>query len=907
MADKNFILKEGSHIVIIGGGPAGSFFAHFASLFARERGINIKISIFEGKDFNQKGPRGCNLCAGVISEKLYGELKGQNILLPDKCIESVIDGYYFQTQDGGIEIGNPKPSPDKKIVTVFRGNGPMYSQQSECISFDRFLLSHVESMGVTVRYQLVKDIVLPSNPTDRIKIVYGKEEVREELLADLVVGAFGLNTGILDKIRKLEFGYIPPRTVRVCQAEIFLGEEDVQKNFKNRIHLFSIGMKSVKYATITPRGDYVTVSLIGNTDLNKAHLLEFMGHPVVRHMFPEGFKMPKKHCICFPRIQTRSAKHPFTHRFVITGSAGISRYFKNGIESAFVASEIAARSIFESGVSKEAFLKGYHKPVKKLFGSDSYYGSKIFALNDFLTSRRHISSSYLALLRTGKDSTIVKRQLDVLWNLFTGSTPYKVTFFKAIHSILQIKLLPIILTAFVRLSIEYTIGGRELRHEKRLEDMANKGFGPLEDGQTVVIIGGGPAGTACAITLSRLARKRNKELNIVLYEGKDYGEKKQLNPCVGVLSPPIREILERDMGIPFPQNLVLEEIPAYYLHSDDDEIKLEGNGEVSQAVRRILFDSYLLQKANDAGVQVIRSRITNIDIDPGGIMVYSETDNKRADVVVGAFGLDLGSCKVFETTTRYRMPRLVSSILTKFYPGKKEMKRFGNCIHAFLPSLKGIEFGAVTPKIDHLTINIAGPDVNWHWMDNFLLLPQVNKILPSNFAMQRHELIYRKWQFPTAPAKHLYGDRYVTVGDAAGIIRAFKGKGINIACLTGIRAAEIMMDVGISKVAFKDYVKGFSDITGDLSYGKSVKFFATITAHLGLVSSIIKLAKEDKVLRMALFHSVAGSKMFKRIIFDTITIRLVLKIVRIFIFWFFKRFSFILPAGKPIKKFFSRK
>ncbi len=301
--------------------------------------------------------------------------------------------------------------------------------------------------------------------------------------------------------------------------------------------------------------------------------------------------------------------------------------------------------------------------------------------------------------------------------------------------------------------------------------------------------------------------------------------------------PAIEEILEKDLGIPFPYNLVLERIPGYYLHSDDEDIKLEGEGEISCAVHRMLFDNYLLHKAKDAGVMVIRGRVTNIDVEPSGVMVYSEMDNRRADVVVGAFGLDEGACKVFETATRYQTARYMSTILTKFYPEKEEMEKFGNCIHAFLPSLRGIEFGAITPKIDHLDINIAGSKVNWRWMDNFLLLPQVTKVLPSNFAMQRHELFYSRWQFPTAPAKNLFGDRYVTVGDAAGIIRAFKGKGVNTACTTGIKAAEVMMNVGISKEAFKDYYNSFSSITGDLPYGKMVRLLATFSAHFWTVFS----------------------------------------------------------------------
>ncbi|KKM90004.1 hypothetical protein LCGC14_1242990 [marine sediment metagenome] len=907
MKDRDFFLSDGSQIAIIGGGPAGSFFAHFASKIAKERGINVGITIFEGKNFCQKGPRGCNMCSGVISEKLYGDLKSQEILIPERCIQREIDSYHFQTQDGCIEVHNPRPSTGKKIVTVCRGDGPMFSRQSKSISFDNFLLRHVESMGVKISSEIVKDVVLPSNSEERVRIIFGKEGSRKELAADLVVGAFGLNTGMLERIKRLKFGYVPPRTIRACQAEIYIGEENVHKYFKNKIHIFSLGIKPITYATFTPRGDYITVTLIGKTDLNKAHLLEFLNHPIIRHTFPEGWKMPKSYCICFPKIYVTQAKNPFTDRFVIVGSAAISRYFKNGIESAFVTSKMAANSIFDLGVSQKALLKGYYKPVRKLFRSDNYYGRKLFEFNDYITSRRRISSSYLAFLKSGKDSSTVKKQLEIIWNMCTGSIPYKEVFFNIFNPIFQFKLMPITVTALMKQTIESTVGGRELKHAKRLRSLANKGLGPLEDGQTVVIIGGGPAGTSCAITLSKLAKRRNIDLNVVLYEGKDFGKDEQFNPCVGVLSPPIEEILEKDLGIPFPRHLILEEIPAYYLHSDDDVIKLEGDGEVSHAVHRMLFDNYLLHGARDAGVNIIRSRITNIDIDSSGVMVYSEKDNRRADVLVGAFGLDEGACKMFETTTRYRTAQYLSTILTKFYPEKEEMKKFGNCIHAFLPSLKGIEFGAITPKIDHFDINIAGSKVNWRWMDNFLLLPQVNKVLPPNFAMQRHELSYSRWQFPTAPAKNLFGDRYVTIGDAAGIVRAFKGKGVNTACVTGIRAAEVMMNVGVSKEAFKDYYDSFSYITNDLPYGKAVRRLATFSSHFGLFSPMIQLAKEDKDLKMALFHSVAGSKMFKKIIFEAISVQLSWKIVKILITWFLKQFSFMTWVTKPVSKIIKNK
>ncbi|GAF91895.1 unnamed protein product, partial [marine sediment metagenome] len=65
---KDHILKDGSKIAIIGGGPAGSLFAHFAQKWSTQKDIDVSVTIFDGKDFLQREPKGCNLCAGVIAE-----------------------------------------------------------------------------------------------------------------------------------------------------------------------------------------------------------------------------------------------------------------------------------------------------------------------------------------------------------------------------------------------------------------------------------------------------------------------------------------------------------------------------------------------------------------------------------------------------------------------------------------------------------------------------------------------------------------------------------------------------------------------------------------------------------------------------------------------------------------------
>ena len=154
-------LKDKSNIVVIGGGPAGSFFSHFVLRLAKEYKRKVDITILDGRDFIQKGPVGCNMCAGVLSETLTSKMESEGIVLPKTRVQQEIDGYYLQTQERGITLHHPKPGHKPRIITVFRGNGPRFSESTATISFDDFLLKHVASQGARVRSAIVEEIDLP--------------------------------------------------------------------------------------------------------------------------------------------------------------------------------------------------------------------------------------------------------------------------------------------------------------------------------------------------------------------------------------------------------------------------------------------------------------------------------------------------------------------------------------------------------------------------------------------------------------------------------------------------------------------------------------------------------------------------------------------------------------------------
>jgi flavin-dependent dehydrogenase len=389
----------------------------------------------------------------------------------------------------------------------------------------------------------------------------------------------------------------------------------------------------------------------------------------------------------------------------------------------------------------------------------------------------------------------------------------------------------------------------------------------------VIIIGGGPAATACGLALKRLAEKNSRQIDVVLVEGKQFAGERHYNQCAGVLSPPLPEILEKQLGVPFPYHLTRSRIGGYVLHASGQSVRLDDKLEPSTAVRRVQFDAYMLETAVQRGITLVPARAVDIEFHADCVVVYTENAPLKGDVVVGAFGLDAGSAAMFMHTTRYRPPSALSSVVTKYHPGADGMAAFGCYIHAFLPVDPRIEFGAITPKANHLTINIAGRAVDAELMEAFLKYPEVRAVLPNlehAREIDGNDLRFFKGYFPCSLAHNYYGDRYVMVGDAAGLVRAFKGKGVTSAVQTGIRAADTIMEAGISKQAFdQHYRPANADILNDLPFGQGMRMLTITMSRFGLFAPVLRAARKDEDVRDALFNAVSAHAPYHEVVTQT--------------------------------------
>jgi flavin-dependent dehydrogenase len=408
-------LENGSRVGVIGGGPAGSFFSVFLLKMAETIGLDVDIDIYEPRHFIHQGPAGCNHCGGIVSEFLVQLLAAEGFRLPSEVVQRGIDSYMLHMDVGTVRIDTPLH--EKRIAAVYRGNGPRDAVPADVIGFDRHLQDLAVSRGAKIRRQLVNQV---SWEEDRphVQCSTGPSEIY-----DLVVVAAGINSNVLQRIEGLEFGYRIPETVRTFICEFHLGEETIRKHLGTSMHVFLLDIPHLEFAAIIPKGDFVTLCLLGD-EIDDSLVTTFLDAPEVRACFPKEI-VPGTVCHCFPRINVKAAVRPFTDRIVLIGDSGVTRLYKDGIGAAYRTAKAAARTAVFHGISDEAFAKHYW-PTCRQIDIDNTIGRLMFTVSHAIQKSRLTRRALLRMTAAEQTRAGDQRHMSsVLWDLFTGSAPYR--------------------------------------------------------------------------------------------------------------------------------------------------------------------------------------------------------------------------------------------------------------------------------------------------------------------------------------------------------------------------------------------------------------------------------------------------------------------------------------------------
>ncbi|NCO42664.1 MAG: hypothetical protein GW911_12230 [Armatimonadetes bacterium] len=391
------------------------------------------------------------------------------------------------------------------------------------------------------------------------------------------------------------------------------------------------------------------------------------------------------------------------------------------------------------------------------------------------------------------------------------------------------------------------------------------------------IIGAGPAGTVCALSLLRAERRLGPEHEVLLFDGKSFLQCGPMgcNMCAGVISESLLDRLA-ELGAKAPPTLIQRRLTGHYFQTRAGGIHLAGHPEspLCTVFRGVgpqdalpdidhSFDQFLLQSAMAAGAVHHTANVAEVVLParPGGAFrlhthgVRANTHGVRAnthgvreriaggevhevDVVVGAFGVNSALARRFERLGfGYRRPAtfhvcqadlpLDAGFLDRTYGGEIKILSLG---------LPKIRFGALTPKREHVTVTIIGQHLRRGDLERFLLHPQVRRHFPRNWRLPRsychcHPLL------PVTAARNPVTDRLLVIGDAH-VSRYLKG-GIESAFFTGSLAARMIL---AGRLTREELVQGYvgpcrARYVRDNAYGRLLFRCNDVISHVPLVTA----------------------------------------------------------------------
>ena len=428
----DFTLHDNAKVAVIGGGPSGTLFSFFALKMAKMVDKKLDVTIFEPKAFAKDGPLGCNRCGGVISEHLVQTLAIEGINIPPEVVQRGIDSYVLHTQRGDVFIKSP--ADEKRIATVYRGGGPKGIKEKDRESFDNFLLKCAIQEGATHSPLRIDGIKNGGKPV----VTSGGKDVMD---ADLVVGAFGVNSSTWKVFEDLDLGYKKPKTTSAFITELELGREVVSENFGSAIHFFLVPKpENIKFAALIPKGEYVTLCILGK-DINQDTAAALLQLPVARNLLPDNI-MDKKFCKCFPKLTLTTANIGFGNRVVVIGDAGSTRLFKDGIGASYIMGKAAATTAVFHGVGKKHFSEHY-LPVYNEMKVDNRFGRFVYATTCTYKNIGPLTQGMVNVVRKEqqKREEHFPRLSSMLWDTFTGNATYKSIFMRGTNVWMHFKLI----------------------------------------------------------------------------------------------------------------------------------------------------------------------------------------------------------------------------------------------------------------------------------------------------------------------------------------------------------------------------------------------------------------------------------------------------------------------------------
>ncbi len=436
--------------------------------------------------------------------------------------------------------------------------------------------------------------------------------------------------------------------------------------------------------------------------------------------------------------------------------------------------------------------------------------------------------------------------------------------------------------------------------------MGTDSFLQLDDGASIAVVGGGPTGSFFSIFALKMAKMMGKDLNVTIFEPKDFTREGPAgcNHCGGVISEIMVQTLALE-GIILPDSVVQKGINSFKLHTSYQSTHIEtpseertiatvyrGGGPRGRiAEDKESFDRYLLNLAIKEGAVHEQKKIDSITYNNKKPVLFSKRwELCSPDLVVGAFGLNATSAKVFEKMGfGYRMPKVTTGAVAEFFFDPEIItEHFGSSIHSFLLPDKNIRMAAFIPKGTYVTVCILGKEINAKTVEQFLELPAVKKIMPHKQSYKPDCMCLPKINLD-AP-RTAFDDRVIVCGDA-GSTRLYKD-GLGAAYSMGKSAAKAAVFDGVGKKDFQGaFYQAYKNTNTDNLFGKYLFMVTDLYRKSRIMTqgmvNVIQQEQEKndgkKLMSSIIWDMFTGNKKYKNVVLSAFNMRLHLDLWREFL------------------------
>ncbi len=440
-------LGDPATVLLVGGGPAGAFFAIRLLRRARRLGRRIRLLIVEKKaelQFYEPScpypPReGCAYCAGGISPRLADVLDDNGLTLPEEILQGRAESLTLHGDWKAIELQIPE---GRRMYSVFRGSRPK-GEATRGGNFDSHILGRAVDEGAEVITGEVVEVTY--SPSGRPIVSFsqggaggGDVESHE---VDFVAFAGGINqipggrpagSPVLASLQRLLPDFRPPRVRKALIFEVH-AEDRVLQPIRGEVHFAQYGSKGldIEMSSLITKKEYITVSLIGQSvdeaaaSDNVRIAMEFLRLPQIRRILPRkigGIPL----CACTPNMTVGTSQKPFGDRIALIGDMAVSRLYKDGILSAYYTASALADCVLEVGIDERSLKEGYW-PTVRWIAKDNSFGRFVFLLNRITFTSPTLSRIlYQAVITERKSKRHLKCRLGrLLWNIASGDDSYR--------------------------------------------------------------------------------------------------------------------------------------------------------------------------------------------------------------------------------------------------------------------------------------------------------------------------------------------------------------------------------------------------------------------------------------------------------------------------------------------------